>query len=82
MELTRKGDSPAVMISTKDFDNACSLALEEMRDDPKLDGMAACIIPIAGMIFAEKVKAHLFKGDDATGDDDVVSDDENTKEEI
>lgn len=47
-------------ITAEKFDDAVKQAMEEMVDDPEIEGVAKLIIPLTGMIFAQHVRKILF----------------------
>ena len=49
-----------VMINEAEFDAAREKVMEELMNDPKIDGMAKLLVPMTGVMFATKMKEILF----------------------
>lgn len=61
--FTEEKTAPAtgeILINKSEFDAAMKKVMEDMCNDPKIDGIAKMLIPLTGMTFAAKMKEILF----------------------
>lgn len=52
-------------ITREDFQRAVREVVEDMANDDKLEGMAAFVVPLTGMTFANKMEEKLFGKEEA-----------------
>lgn len=52
-------------IIREDFKTAVRAVIEDMAADEKLEGMAAFVVPLTGMMFADKMEEKLFGKEEA-----------------
>ena len=50
-------------INEEEFNEAMHKVMDEMMNDPDLDGMAKLLVPMTGVSFATKMKKILFPED-------------------
>lgn len=61
--FTEEKTAPAtgeILINEAEFDAAKDKVVDDMMNDPKLEGMAKLLIPMTGITFAAKMKEILF----------------------
>lgn len=52
-------------ITREEFKTAVRAVIEDMAKDDKLEGMAAFVVPLTGMMFADKMEEKLFGKEEA-----------------
>lgn len=52
-------------VTREDFRKAGREVVEDMAKDDKLEGMAAFVVPLTGMMFADKMEEKLFGKEEA-----------------
>ena len=48
-------------ITEQEFDEAVVQAMQNIANNPRLEGMASLVVPLTGMAFASEMKKILFK---------------------
>ena len=52
-----------ILINESEFNAAVKKTMDDIFDDPKIDGMTRLTITLSGMTFAEKMRKYLFKNE-------------------
>lgn len=59
-EQAQAYDMSEKKVTAEEFDKAVAKAMDEIADEPKLEGAAKLLVPLIGMVFSHSVRKILF----------------------